>query len=334
MTQSVHTGRSLRDEFPTLALLILCYLGFGAASGFGALMGPFATVLILSLIIALYSSLQHEMLHGHPFRNQLCNDLLVFPALGIFIPYHKFKDTHLAHHFDPNLTDPYDDPESNFQDPLTWLRLSVVVRYLYEFNNTLAGRMIIGPAIGLGHFYAQDLRFVMRGQKRVQSAYLQHGLGLLVVGAWWGTYATAPVWTLVSAAYCGMSILKIRTFLEHRAHERAACRTVIIEDRGPLSILFLNNNFHSVHHAHPKIVWHRLPRVFDARRDEFLRRNDAYYYKSYSEIFLLYLLRVKDPVAHPLMRAPIIDTMAATDISVAKDSAEKELVDAGKLADV
>jgi fatty acid desaturase len=38
------------------------------------------------------------------------------------VPYLRFRDTHLAHHHDPNLTDPYDDPESNFQDPAVWAR--------------------------------------------------------------------------------------------------------------------------------------------------------------------------------------------------------------------
>jgi len=302
VTQILQALRDLRDNLPTLTLLILCYVGFGAASAMSALLGPVVTVVILSFIVALYSSLQHEMLHGHPFKNQGWNDLLVFPAFGIFVPYQRFKDTHLQHHFDPNLTDPYDDPESNFWDPLIWEKLPAVVRWLYSLNNTLAGRMLIGPAVGISRFYVQDVRKILHGEKRVLGAYIHHGLGLLLVGAWWEAYATASIPMLLISAYCGMSILKIRTFLEHRAHERSACRTVIIEDRGLLSFLFLNNNFHSVHHAHPKVVWHKLPAVFDARRDEFMRRNDAYYYKSYTEVFLLYFLRVKDPVAHPLMQ--------------------------------
>jgi hypothetical protein len=44
-----------------------------------------------------------------------------------------------------------------------------------------------------------------------------------------------PVWAYLLAAYLGWSLLKIRTYLEHRAHEAARARTVIIESRGPLS---------------------------------------------------------------------------------------------------
>lgn len=303
----IQTLRILRDEIPTLIVLGVCYVGFGALTVMGAVLGPAATIAGLSVIIAVHSSLQHEMLHGHPFKTQALNDLLVFPALGIFIPYQRFKDTHLAHHFDPNLTDPYEDPESNYQDPLTWGRLPLLAKYLYDFNNTLAGRMSVGPAIGLWHFYLSDARDILRGHKRVIGAYALHGLGLCLVGVWWAFYATAPFWVLLAAAYCGMSILKIRTFLEHCAHERVSSRTVIIEDRGPLALVFLNNNFHAVHHAHPKVAWHRLPGVFRARRAEFLRRNGGYCYSTYAEVFRLYLFRRKDPVAHPLMLGQAAD---------------------------
>ena len=36
---------------------------------------------------------------------------------------------------------------------------------------------------------------------------------------------------------------------------------MIIEDRGPLSLLFLNNNYHVIHHIHPRVPWYKLPYV-------------------------------------------------------------------------
>ena len=57
---------------------------------------------------------------------------------------------------------------------------------------------------------------------------------------------------------------------------------MIIEDRGPLALLFLNNNLHAVHHAHPRLPWYRLPGEYARRRDEFLRRNGGYRYGSYA----------------------------------------------------
>ena len=257
-------------------------------------------VAFLAPIIALHSSLQHEVLHGHPFRNRWLSDLTVFPALGLFVPYLRFKDTHLAHHYDPNLTDPYDDPETNYLDCVVWDGLPRPVRLLCQMNNTLLGRMILGPLLSLAIFYRADARRIVRGDRRVMRSYVEHAVSVALVLGWLIAFSDMPVWAYVIAAYLGMSLLKIRTFLEHQAHDRSSARSVIIEDRGPLAFLFLNNNYHAVHHCHPQVVWHRLPALFRERRDHFLRRNGGYTFRSYKDVFAAYLLRAKDPVAHPL----------------------------------
>ena len=58
-------------------------------------------IVVTGLAIAQFSSVQHEVLHGHPFRHRLANEALVFPALNLCVPYGRFRDTHLAHHHDP-----------------------------------------------------------------------------------------------------------------------------------------------------------------------------------------------------------------------------------------
>lgn len=288
------------DEWPTLAMLGICYLVFaGLTLGAGEL--PLVLVMLgLTLVLVQHSSLQHEVLHGHPFRSTWLSDATVFPALGLLVPYLRFKDTHLIHHHDPNLTDPYDDPETNFLDRLDWLRMPGPVQRVARFNNTLFGRMLVGPAISLAVFYGGDLKQMMRGHRRVWQSYLHHMAGVALVLAWLLTLTSMPLWAYGISAYCAMSVLKIRTFLEHQAHARAAARSVIIEDRGLLALLFLNNNYHSVHHAHPKLVWHQLPRLYRSRCEHYLERNGGYRYRSYGEVFAKYLFRAKDPVAHPL----------------------------------
>ena len=58
---------------------------------------------------------------------------------------------------------------------------------------------------------------------------------------------------------------------------------MLTEDRGSLAPLLLNNNLHAVHHALPQVPWYRLPAEY-ARRDELLRRNGGYRYRSYGEV--------------------------------------------------
>ncbi|MES2667365.1 MAG: fatty acid desaturase [Pseudomonadota bacterium] len=286
-------------EWPTLLIMGLTYLVWGLATTALWGLSPLLAIVVTGLCITQFSSLQHEVLHGHPFRSTALNAALVWPALTLTVPYGRFRDTHLAHHYDPNLTDPYDDPESNYCDPAVWGRMAPPLRAMLRINNTLLGRMMLGPIIGNALWLSGEARLVRAGDRAVRRDWLLHLAGLVPVVAWlWVAPMTG--WGYLAAAYLGHALLKIRTYLEHRAHIHARSRTVVVEDRGPLALLFLNNNYHSVHHSHPSVPWYRLPALFRANRSHFLRRNDGYYFASYLPVFRDYLLRQKDPVAHPV----------------------------------
>lgn len=296
-------GGRARFEWPTLVLLVVCYAGWAVGISWAAAFWLPAGLLLTVLSITLHSSLQHEVLHGHPFRLRLLNEMLVFLPVGLLFPYGRFRDTHLAHHQDEFLTDPYDDPETNFADPQVWARLSRPHRWLLQFNNSLLGRLVVGPAIGGVCFIKGDMRAILGGDRAILRDWLLHLAGLVVVAALVGRSAM-PVWAYLLAAYMGLSVLKIRTFLEHRAHEIARCRSVIIEGGVVLPLLFLNNNLHAVHHTKPNLPWYRLPRHYRDNRAAYLQRNGGYSYRSYVEVFRKYFLRPKDPVPHPLRPGP------------------------------
>jgi len=289
-------------EWPTLALLGVCYalwaLGTTWLAGLWLPLG----VIVTAIMVGLFSSLQHEMIHGHPFRNQAANGALVFPGLSVLIPYLRFRDTHMDHHLNAVLTDPYDDPESNYLDPAVWRRLPRVLQAVLIFNNTLLGRLVIGPLVSQIAFMAGDARLALAGDKRVIRGWLWHIPSVALVVWWLLAVGQMPLWSYLIAAYMGLALVKIRTFLEHQAHARAAGRTAIIEDRGPLALLFLNNNLHVVHHMHPRVPWYRLPQLYFANRERYIRRNGGYVYRSYAQVFRRHFLRTKDPVPHPFWR--------------------------------
>jgi len=288
-------------EWPTLLVLAATYGLWALATTVVWVWSPVLGIVLAGVAIAQQSSLQHEALHGHPFRNAHLNHALVFVPLGLIYPYIRFRDTHLAHHHDPILTDPYDDPESNYQDPAVWARMGGALRAVLRMNNTLLGRMVLGPIIGAFVFISNDLRGILRGDRGIAAAWGLHGMGLVLLSAWWWAGpGRMSLGGYLLAAWIGSALLKIRTYLEHRAHEAFRARTVIIEDRGPLALLFLNNNLHVVHHMHPQVPWYDLPALYRQHRDHYLRRNDGYVYRSYGQIFLSYFLRAKDPVPHPV----------------------------------
>ena len=297
----MHEETGLRlIELPTLIVIFVCYAAFGVSTTILAEAVPLAGFVLLTLAITLHSSLQHEILHGHFSRNRFIAVAMVFPAIGLFIPYERFRDTHLEHHQNETLTDPYDDPESNYLDPAVWQVMPSWQKAVFSFNNTLCGRMLIGPAISLVTFWRLELRSIMASRWHVIRAYIMHGLGVLPVVLWLAAFGKISAASYLLACYGGISLLKVRTFLEHQAHENSDGRTVIIEDRGLFAFLFLNNNLHALHHENPNLPWFELPRAFRQSRAEILDRNNHYIYRSYGQIFRRYFFRSKDQVAHPL----------------------------------
>ncbi|WP_037316009.1 fatty acid desaturase [Ruegeria halocynthiae] len=286
----------MKPEWGTFTLILACYAAW--------LVVIFSLPLclaipIMGIVAALHSSLTHEALHGHPFRAKWLNEALMALPLTLFIPYNRFRDLHLAHHRDAGLTDPYDDPESNFLDPVVWRTLPGWQKLFLTANNTLLGRIVLGPAIAQFAFLRGEIWGALRGDRTILLAWALHLCGVAMV-LWVVAQSPMPIWGYVLSAYIGLGLVKIRTFLEHRAHERSRARTVIVEDRGPLALLFLNNNLHVVHHMHPNAPWYRLPALYRHGKDRYLACNETYVYRSYAQIFREYFWRAKDPVAHPL----------------------------------
>jgi fatty acid desaturase len=289
------SGSLAQTEWPTILLIIVCYVAWGLALW---VLPLWAGIVLAALAIAFHTSLQHEVIHGHPFQREWLNDLLVWPPLVLFIPYVRYKATHLAHHHDEVITDPFDDPESNYLGAGNLEALPRLVQAILQINNTVAGRLTLGPMIGTIGFALCEWR---KRDSKVLRGWLIHLPAVIAVLAVI-LASPMPLWAYLIAAYVAISILKLRTFLEHQAHERASGRSVIVEKGGIFAVLFLNNNLHVVHHMHPRVVWYELPALYQSRKDHYLRRNGGDYFASYHEVVSKYLWKAKDPVAHPLWR--------------------------------
>ncbi len=286
-----------KTEWRTIALLIVCYGSVGLMI-FNPLALPlWAQVLILVPLITLHSSLQHEYMHGHPFKAQLLNDILVWLPVGIFLPYFRFKAAHLKHHMDCQICDPFEDPESWYKDPADWDSKPQWVKMIFDVTNTLLGRMVLGPAFSVVGFTFHEMGTLNTKNAITWALHFAAAFGLLAA---LHRFSELPVWVYLLCCYGGYSLLMVRTFLEHRAHEVEAARTVAVEDKGILSYLFLNNNLHVVHHMHPKLAWYQLPQLFEEKREHFLAVNNGYYYKNYLEIFRRFAFKRKEPVRYPL----------------------------------
>jgi len=292
-----------KAEWPTLLLLLACHLVWAAALLFHDSLGFLLTALFAVPMVTLHSSLQHEALHGHPTRSAALNEALVFLPLGLAYPYRRFKRLHLRHHNDQSLTDPYDDPESYYYALADWQRLPAPLQGVLDFNNTLFGRLLIGPAVMSVGFYGAELRLARSGAERgMGTAWAAHALGVALVLFFALGIAGMPLWQYLAIAYGGLSLLSLRTFAEHQASEAPGGRTAIVEGSPLLALLFLNNNLHYVHHEHPRLAWYRLPALYRSARSEFQAANEGYVFAGYGDILRRYLFRRKTPVPHPYLR--------------------------------
>lgn len=289
-------------EWPTVALVAACY-GLWAAAGLVLWPDyPLIAMAVLTLTVALQSSLVHEALHGHPTRSATMNEVLVALPVGLVYPYRRFKALHLRHHADERLTDPFDDPESWYRALWRYEDLPGWLKALLAVNNTMLGRLVIGPPLSNAAFLATEAKLLAAGDRAVQRAWLHHAAGLAVVLPVVQFGFGMPIWLYVLVpAWLGQSLIAIRTFAEHQWSERPDGRTIIVE-RSPLALLFLNNNLHLVHHKQPTVAWYRLPRLFREGRAEWLAMNNGYVYANYLALFRAFAWKAKEPVVHPFLR--------------------------------
>ena len=284
-------------EWLTLGLIVGCY-GAWMLAGLAYAFVPWISIVSIPLLAAFGSSLQHEALHGHPTRSARINEALVFLPIALFYPFRRYKNLHLRHHADERLTDPYDDPESYYRTLNDWERLPGWMRRLLEMNNTLAGRVLTGPAVGVVGFMISEARLLASGGRTIRTAWLLHAAGLVPVLLVVHYLFAMPMWLYGLLAYASLSILAIRSFCEHQWAEHPDGRTVIVE-KSLLGLLFLNNNLHLVHHKRPTAPWYRLPAIYREEREEWKRLNGGYVFGSYWEVARSFAVRTKEPVVHP-----------------------------------
>ena len=288
----------MKIEYPTLFLAIFCYCLFFASGIWLWPISPPAALVVMAVLAALQSSIAHECVHGHPFRNGLLNEALAYLPLTLVYPYRRYKALHLKHHCNTHISDPFEDPESYYRAAWDFDALPRMVRGLLRMNNTLIGRLVIGPSLGAIGFFANEARLILQGHDGVRRAWLHHLAGGMILAVLLAAMGI-PWWTyLLFVCWPALALIFLRSFAEHRWHESEEGRCIIIE-KSPLSWLYLNNNLHLVHHLHPQVPWYELPRLYAESRAEWLERSDGYVFSGYRAVWRRWALRPKEPVAHP-----------------------------------
>jgi fatty acid desaturase len=291
---------SAKIEWPTWLVLVIVYSAWISLTFYWDGIPGWLLWLIGGYTIALHSSLQHEALHGHPTTSKRINIALVWPPLTLWLPVELYVKNHLRHH-QADLTDPEHDPESFFVTRDKWQKLTRWQQRILVFNNTFLGRMLLGPWLTVGGQYRQEFARLLSGDSQHLGILLRHVVSVAVVLYWVIAVCQIPLWIyLLVFAWPGTSMMLIRSFIEHRYDPDEKHRSVLVDGCPITRLLFLNNNYHWVHHDHPGLAWYRIPAVVRRERDEVLRNNGDYWYTGYLTIAWRFLLK---PWTHPVYPA-------------------------------
>ncbi len=292
-------------ETPTLLLILVTYSGWLAVTAAYARWPLLLVAPLGALLVSLHSSLQHEIVHGHPTRWQAFNRLLGIVPLSLWLPYDRYRTLHRQHHVDARLTDPLDDPESFYWRPEDWAQLNLVMRIFLHVQQTLAGRVLIGAFWRIGAFLWSEVHGLARNAPGVRRAWAQHLLWLVPVIAWLKLVCGMPLWVyFLSMVVPANGIQLIRSFAEHRAREQVTERIAVVEGSWILGPMFLFNNLHSLHHEDPLIPWYQYPARYRVARERLLKSNGGLVYRTYFDVSRRYLFRPHDRLLHPTGRAP------------------------------
>jgi fatty acid desaturase len=291
-------GRFLACDGPTLLLAACLYGAWGLLIWYHALLPWWLIMPIGAYLIAWHFSLQHEAIHSFRGVPAWLRFAIVFPPLGLWFPYALYRRSHSIHHRDRNLTEPGQDTESYYVRRADWERMGRLQRALLLFNQTLLGRLLIGPLLRLWKLLTRELgRLGARDFSHVRT-WLVHVLAVGVL-FWFICDVCGMAWWqyVFWIAYPGFSLGLLRAFTEHRAAPGPEERTAAVESNTLFGLLFLYNNLHIVHHLEPTLEWYRIPAYFRAHRDTLLALNDHFYFRGYGQIARRNLLR---PVFHPI----------------------------------
>ena len=288
-------------DIPTLAVAIAVYGGYIALTWFFREMPIWIAAPLTALWLTWHGSLQHETIHDHPTPWRRLNSTLAVPPLSLWLPYRIYRATHLKHHRHGgrHLTEVARDPESFFMRPGTLSRSGYLWRAVYRANCTLAGRLVFGPALAVLRFWKVEMRLVVGGNRRCRIIWTRHAIAVAMVLVWTSAVCHIPVAVYVMfVVYPSISLSHLRSFAEHRADQEPSLRTMTVEAHPLWALIFLNNNLHIAHHAHPALPWYQLPRVWSQMRESAVG-SGLVLHRGYGQVVDGYLLRPVMSVEHP-----------------------------------
>jgi fatty acid desaturase len=302
-----------RYDGPTWLVALVLYGAWAAVIWFHRELTWWIVTPVGAYLVAWHFSLQHEAIHSFRSAPQWLRWAVVFPPLGLWLPFPLYYAAHRKHHQNTHLTEPGVDTESVYVRQADWAAMPAWKRAVLVGNQTLIGRVTIGPTLRLVRLAIREAKMVANGNFAHVPHWVVHALLVALLFVYISGVAGMPWWQyVVGIALPAFGLGWVRSFIEHRygspapdapqppAHIPPGHRTAAVEASWPWGLLFLYNNLHIVHHLYPQMPWWEIPRYWRAHRAQLAAHNGHYVFAGgYLEIARRWLIRPVFIPRHP-----------------------------------
>jgi fatty acid desaturase len=296
------THRFREIDGPTWIVAFVLYSAWFLLVWYHASLPWYAIMPVGAYLTAWHFSLQHEAIHSFRGVPKWLRFAVVFPPLGLWFPFPLYRKSHRTHHRDEDLAVPGVDTESYYVRKEDWDRMGAVWHAILMFNQTLLGRLAIGPLLRLRLLVIREIRRVRSGDRSHLPHWAIHVVAVALLFWFISGVCKFPWWQYVLlVAYPGMSLGLLRAFYEHRAAAAAAERTASVESNFVFGMLFLYNNLHVVHHRNPAMPWYEIPRYYRQNKDALLQANGQFVFSGYGVLARKFLLVPVFKPVHPTL---------------------------------
>lgn len=292
----------LRIDGPTWLVALVLYGTWILLVWFNARLPWWVIMPVGAYLIAWHFSLQHEAIHSFRGVPAWLRFAVVFAPLGLWFPYPLYRKSHTTHHRDVNLTVPGVDTESYYVLQADWNRMGGFKRRVLMFNQTMAGRLAVGPLLRLWSLLVKESSRVRRGDYSHLPHWGVHVVAVAILFWFISGVCGFPWWQYcLLVAYPGLSLGLLRAFTEHRAAPDSQERTASVESNALFGLMYLHNNLHVAHHLKPAMPWYEIPRFYRENRGTLLAANGNFVYSGYTVLARRYFLTPVFSPVHPTL---------------------------------
>lgn len=231
--------------------------------------------MLFGIVMNSVYSIIHEAQHAMLFSNRLWNDIAgSFMALFFPAPFHLTRQGHLGHH----LRNRSDDEAFDFYvegDHRLWRLLSfygILTGFFYLV-------VVLSNVVFLILPFREDKKYWRvdpASAAFIESLNPRYRLAIRLESAAATVLHVGIVWLCAIplghylAMYAGFGFMwSAMQYVHHYGTERHATRGARnLWIWKPIDLLWLNHNWHLVHHTHPSVPWVDLPRIGEVESSE------------------------------------------------------------------